>query len=516
MTRAADLSDRELTDRLGDALRAKADTVTAHARPRPFDPTALRLPELIPMLAEPIAPGGDPGPGPGATTVPPPPIAGRRRRAMWPLPVAAAVLVLVVGCATIVLSGDGEQVRVGPSETTEPSDPATTTTTAPAPEPQSATPDGALLPQWLPDGMAVVDGSWKPQPGILDFPRQLFGGEGDAAVSLMFQPAHPGASSVGDPVDLRGLAGTMGPSKEGGHTTISWHENGAAIDATYAGMSSTAAVAFLDGLSWRGTDFAAGFAPPAGGSLGLVAESVGTKPQSVMASYMYGDASGRRLSVTTYSTAGGASLRYMELWLAGERRPDGTVAVTDPDGGHMEQHWPDGQEIMVDGTGLSGSELRRVFDGVAPSTGEALDALDAAISDHMRSAPLAAEADLPSGTVERHGEAGAGQAHAVCLRLTGSDAVCPEFDYGADWWDYTDLMVANVAIDGTWYVAAVSSQPFVIQHGPPDFVELPAEQEFDGTWYFALALPDPALSGVEVSQGGYAFTMSRPEGVDTG
>ena len=513
MTRAADLSDRELTERLGHSLRAKARTVSPTAYPRPFDPTAPRMPGLVPVLTDAALPGGPRG----SAVLSPPPVARRRRPPMWPMPVAAAVLVLVVGCAAFVLAArDGEQVRVGPTRTTASSDP-TTTTAAPAEAPSVATPDGALLPQWLPDGMIPADGFWNRRPGILDFPRQLFGGGGEAALYAELQPSSPGGSSFGDPVTVRGVAGVVGPSKEGGNTTISWYENGAGIDATYTGMSSTAAIAFLDTLTWRGTDFAAGFSPPSGGSLGLVAESVGTKPPSVMASYIYRDAAGRSLSVMTNSPAGGASLRYMELWLAGARRPDGTVAVTDPDGGHLEQHWPDGHEIMVDGTGLSGSELRHVFDSVAPSTGEVLDTLDAAISSHLVNAPLVAQADLPSATVERHGEAGAGEAHAVCLRPSGSDVVCPEFSYPDLWWDHTDAMVANVAINGTWYLAVVSSQPMAIQGGGPlDLVDLPAEQAFDGTWHFALALPDPALSQVYVSQGGNSVGLPRPEGVDTG
>ena len=98
-----------------------------------------------------------------------------------------------------------------------------------------------------------------------------------------------------------------------------------------------------------------------------------------------------------------------------------------------------------------------------------------------------------------------------------SERVCPTFYYEDLWWAYTDAMVANVATDGTWYLAVVSSQPVAITtDGAAGPVELPTEQAFDGTWHFALALPDPALPGITLRQGSYGAGLPRPEGVDSG
>jgi hypothetical protein len=158
-----------------------------------------------------------------------------------------------------------------------------------------------------------------------------------------------------------------------------------------------------------------------------------------------------------------------------------------------------------------------VFDSVAPATPHALDALDAAVSGHLEVAPLVARADLPSATVERNGEAGAGQAHGVCLRPTESGRACPSFYYDDLWWAYTDAMVANVAIDGTWYLAVVSSQPVKHHYRRRGWAGRAADRA--GVRRHLALRPRPARPGAardHAAPGQLRRGPARPEGVDSG
>ena len=208
----------------------------------------------------------------------------------------------------------------------------------------------------------------------------------------------------------------------------------------------------------------------------------------------YSSPTGRTLSLRTVGGTGRPSSHYLIGWLFEGRRDDEIVGMFDPDVvGEISLRWPDGQEVEMEGTGLSGEEMRRVFASLAPAGPEALEALEVQLSGHLAELPLIAEATLPSGSVQRRE---AGDDHAACLRIGDAAPVCPHFDYIQGWFGYSDSVVANFSLDGTWYVIAIASRPVHITVGNPLSPgapgSVPVETTFDGTYHYVLARPDAA------------------------
>ena len=498
MSLPIELSDPDLTDLVGRTLRAKARSVTAPEASRPFEPT-LRLPTLsVPPVA----------PEPSFSAAPAPAAGDRGRRwPRWPLPVTAAVLVLVVGCAALVLSDDdGTQVQVGRPGPNEPDLEIRTTALG-----------DPLVPQWVPEDLALTEGSWGTGEVFSDYgPMQLFLDGDQAGVAIEIGPSLPGTILGDEFVTVRGTEGSVTHSNRA-DLRVHWQED-ASLTATVRGLSQDEALAFLDSLTWRSDDHAAGFAPPSGRALSLVGENLDARPATHV--YLtYSNPTGRTLTLRSLAGTGRPSSSYLIGWLLDGRRDDGTVGLFDPDvAGEIELRWPDGNSLDLRGTGLSRDEMRRVVASLAPAGPDALAQLETQSSSHLAELPLIAEATLPSGTVQRRE---AGDEHAACLRLGDAEPVCPNFSYLPTWFDVSDSVVANFALDGTWYVIAVASQPVTIAGGDPlslmPGTPVPGETTFDGTYHYLLARPDPSLPTVVIGQAGLgSMGLSRPLGVDTG
>ncbi len=152
---------------------------------------------------------------------------------------------------------------------TSPSQPPATTPTVPT---------LGLAPSWLPVGVVAGGGvghADSTRRGPFDGRDQLFGSSaGQPELLIEVSPGSVGGGS-GTPTVVRGIAGRVVAAKEfsASSSTVMWDE-GAAVQATYRGISLTQAESLLGSLRWASpTDHLQGFAAPAGGSVVLMGQS---------------------------------------------------------------------------------------------------------------------------------------------------------------------------------------------------------------------------------------------------
>lgn len=507
MSPAPEMTDAQTAELVVRTLASQAREATIPTLP--FDPTRHTSftgvdaggPELV-------APGRRRGRGPLRGS-------GRVR---WLAPLAAAAVAVVVVAVGMVVAGHDDQPR-------------TRTERNPIAQPPTDTPDGALLPGWLPEGLVPWGGGWG-RPGPVMIPNgtlQLFKGEGDAVLMIEFQPPNL-HSSGGEPVTVRGVEGGLTrPPDETSFAPgfLHWREgNGNTNDVIWQNMRAEDVIAFLDGLTWRGPDNQDGFVPPTGGDLRLVGEVRATATQAVTTEFLFGDPAspprtqheGRYLWMQTSSATGRADDFFYLNWLATDGEGEVPSLGGDPDEeidpGMAAVSWPDGRTVMIRSRGVSQDELRRVVDSIAAGTGQDLDRLHAAIGERLAALPLVGQAALPSGTVEMRD--GGGDDRAACLHLPAREPACGWLGFTPDT-EGPDLglVQASVTIDGTWYALAVATKPVELTSEDPlnpTTLVLANETGTDGPYYFALALPPPEMQHVALHlDGGLLSYLSRPE-----
>jgi hypothetical protein len=507
MSPAPNLTDPQVADLVVRTLAAKSRDAAVPTQP--FDPARRTSfgavdaggPEL--MATEPDAT----------------PSRGRdHRRVRWIVPLAAAAVALVVVAAGVVVAGRDDR------DTTR-------TERHPVAEQPTDTPDGALLPGWLPEGLVPWGGSWS-RPSLImpSAPIQLFKGDGDAALMIAFQPDNF-LSAGGDPVTVRGVEG--GVTQAQGDATglpsfLHWREGGTggSIDVTYAYMSLDEVVAFLDVLTWRGPDHHDGFEPPTSGDLRLAGEVGPPSTESLTTEYVFGDPTapprnqheGRYLAFSAQSASGRSGPMDYFMWLLRDGEGDIPAADGEPDVEIVEDNamvsWPDGRVVNLRSRGVSIADLRRVVDSVAPATGQDLDALAAASGARLAALPLVAEVALPSATVELRD--GGGLDRAACVHRPGREPACGWLGFTPDAEsEDTGVEDASVLIDGTWYALVVGTVPVTLTSEDPlkaTAPPLPNELGTSGPYSFALALPANDMQHVAVYRdGSLSYYLTRPE-----
>ena len=300
---------------------------------------------------------------------------------------------------------------------------------------------------------------------------ELFQGAGGAGVLIEI---HTDMSSTmeGDPVTVRGLPGTVpGPFKPDEGTPLlaflNWQEDGATVQVVTAEMELPEALAFLDGLSWRGPDCAEGFDPDSA-DLPLVDEAVGAGPR-LSTAFRFADPAGpqpaadqgRYLVIETASAWGPSRPQLLPQPADEPRRGRRGDQRRRPRGRVRPPELARRREATVRSRGIAEDDLRRVVDSVAPAPGQDLDTLVAAVSDRLAALPLAAQATLPSGTVELHD--GGGLDRGLCLRAAGHGPACEGLGFDPDLsFEDNGLTSASVTVDGTWYVVAVAPKRVVV------------------------------------------------------
>jgi len=505
MSPAPDMTDPQVADLVVRTLATKSRDASVPAEP--FDPTRRTSfsdvdaggPEL--MATEPDAT---------------PSRARGHRRVRWIVPLAAAAVALVVVAAGVAVAGRDDR------DTTR-------TERHPVAEQPTDTPDGALLPGWMPEGLVPWGGSWsRPPMWSPESPLQLFKGDGDAVLMIELKPDNF-VSSGGDPVTVRGVEGGVVPPPgdiPDAPGMLHWREGdtGGSIDVTYANMSVDEVVAFLDGLTWRGPDRQDGFVPPTSGDLRLAGDVGPPTSAALTTDYLFGDPAspprtqheGRYIWFQAQSARGrqDAMSYFMSLLRDGELpAADGDPDMQiDPDTAVVS--WPDGRTVMIRSRGVSQADLRRVVDSFAPATGQDLDRLAAAKGARLAALPLVAQASLPSATVELRD--GGGLDRAACVHLPGREPACGWLGFMPDV-EGEDLGVedASVLIDGTWYALAVGTVPVSLTSEDPlnpTTLPLANETATDGPYSFALALPADEMQHVALYRdGSLSYYLSRPE-----
>lgn len=491
------LDDAELAARIATACRARAESVQVDDAP--FDPDLSGS-----MLELDLA---------GSQT----------RRTRRPVLVAAA-LVAVLGAGAVVATtfdyggSPAPQTVAGEGDASTGPETGSPTVTEPAPVGDSAVPEVNVLALPAdPDGTTLQEVTWSEQtPGETRL-AQLFGSSTDDShrILVLVGPANQGSiGGDGDTVAVRGYAAVSAPSKvqPDRSTTLVWEDDGASVEARFTGYDRAAAIAMLDGLQWRSADHAEGFAAPGGSPIELVG-SASSGGSSSSARYEYADVpasvspgDGLQLTLTT-TKAEGTTMAYLETAFLGDRDAEGRVRSFDASWGTLALAWPDGRAAVIDAnkTPFTEVELQTMLDGLVPIDGDGLLALRDRVRAAESASPVRASTLVASGTVELRGDS---QRPVLCLVVAGA-RTCGSDPEGRG--------LANLSIDGTWYVVAVTDHPatvFVtgqepVVAGQPE--ELVAEHGSLGDQYATVIAPRSDLDAVNVrSEAGQNLTAVRP------
>jgi hypothetical protein len=448
------------------------------------------------------------------------------------------VLVLAAS-AVVARAGDDGRGRTRTQSST-----ATTPTTDASAEPTTdPAPDGASAPGWAPEDLTLWSVRWSTAPGAvggLD-KLQLFTRAAGGGVLVDIQPANPGSSSGGDPLTVRGQPATIMPAKEfpESSSTVYWHED-ASLSATFTGMTVDEAVAVLDSLSWRSDDHQEGFAPPGDGSVELTAETEPDPDGAPVSTveFVYADdaltvlpGESRQLTVRSTSAVGGVSRQTLLALLNGEAEPEaeGPVRSYDPAYGTLQLVWGDGRQWWIDAnaSAVTEDELQQVADGMAPVSGDQLEAMAAEARERVEEFPVVAAATVPSGAeIAVRGPDGAGLLLCLTPGDAGEERCADPFDEISSGGQAGPL-VWNVVADGRWFVvAATTGEPVTLPYsgtgdssGPMSDLDwqpgLPGETADDGVWrfFFAEIPSDLDFVAVEAPGIGAGFqVVGRPEG----
>lgn len=428
------MSRTDLTERLEDALRTVADR--AEVTPPPFD--LHRRPSVT--LPEEAGAG--------------------RRRLRW---VAAAAVLLVVAAA-VVLRPRGDDP-----------DPVNLIDRNDDPE---GVPDGALAPLWVPDGMELHQVRWQVLVPRASTRRQLFGDpEAGPAVLLSAHPRLQGPAATAG-FEIRGGQGWLREASDAAHLTIGWNEGEYSLTAEIRGLSTDAAVAFLDSLTRQ----ADGFTLPADGDPALrsvvVAESGPDEP-TIATDFVYGDGSTRVRVRAEVPRDGGTTTSYLLAYWSG--RVDGGPT------GH------DVKVAVVGGPSPGDEVIERLADSVEPVDAQHLRGLRREAAQRAESGPLIAEARFPEATVEIRGDAGL---TLVCLRVPGQELRCDE---------PTPIGV-GVLVDGRWYVVGAVNDASAVSIAPT----IPMETKVAGAWTIVLAEIPAGVDEVVLTAGPTGVRLTRP------
>ena len=472
----------DLTRQLSESLRANAEHITVPDER--FDPERSGLA---------LAVGAPPG---------------RRPRAR--LAAAAAVVVVAVAGGVVALRSDppADDAITDPGTGTSQESPTMAWPTPP-------TTDGVPVPAGAPDGLDLWGVTWwGPSPDATDPTRwaQLFGDPDDPAAALLVesQPAVPGGGGDGTPLLVRGHGATLLPAKDRPDDawTVAWDEDGAALSASFRGMTGDEAVTALDALQPRSGAGSAGFDAPAGGSLELLDEVLDPVAPPVTGVFTYRDQppagngpAGAVLEVRTAAATGSTTLAYLRTWFNGSRGTDGRATSQDTTG-FLRVVTPDGLDVVGDpgGTAVPPEVVEQVVASVAPVPATDLTALWTEANGRVAALPLVATIPLASGTLELRGDA-----PALCLRLDVGP-VCQTTRGSGDAVAIDGQVAASFQAGDAWYVAAASAT------GAPSLEpdDLDPEEGADGTWHGLLVRPDAGVDQVDVMFGDQGMGLSRP------
>jgi hypothetical protein len=248
-----------------------------------------------------------------------------------------------------------------------------------------------------------------------------------------------------------------------------WREGGFEITATFRGLSSSQALAFVDTLQVGHGTVAAGFEAPAGSDLApLELPSSADAPTGLVLNSRYatGTDGAGELDVSTCPPGAGCSGSYADVWIWGSRLADGSVEGELSSYGappsSYERVWPDGQDVEVNTYAAGEIDLelaRQIADGVALGDRAQVVALQTQVSDRLLALPRVAAASFDTAAVEVHRD---GRLTAVCLAPSGQSLSCPSATFSDPATPPTGGFDASVLSGGRWIVAAAiqASTPF--------------------------------------------------------
>jgi hypothetical protein len=414
------------------------------------------------------------------------------RRAVYAA--ASVVAVLLVGVGILFATTDDTGRGANPSPSLPPTAPPVTGSGG----------AGALAPGFVPEGLDLWNVTAAPQfetAFALSYTTQLFGVVDDAGApspGLLLRIQRASGTATGDPVTVRGVAGSSAAPKEGVETseTISWNEGGAMISATVRGMTRGEAVAALDALRPRSADLQDGFDA---GSLPLLGETLAKREHtaSVRGRFDYAPApvvggDSPKLQVVTATSADFPG--YLGFWIEGKREADGSVVKRDPGWG-LDVAWPDGRQVLVYSDTDDWSVLERVARSVKPVTEAELDELRHGVNARLAALPVIVSAGMSGQSVELRG---AGAPAALCFDL-GAEKRCgsPYGQFGGG----TDEFSVSAIVDGSWRLVYASRVPVHINGADaPGGRDLAQHVTVNG-WDFAFADPPDDLSQVTIVSG---------------
>lgn len=514
---------RDVGPALAETLQAKAAALTLDVPP--FDPH--RTPLMPQDVAERSGGSSDDSSDDAAAPDDERRVRGSRRLLLRAAVVAAVAL---VGGAVAVRLGDGD----GDGRTTTEQATTTTTTTTRIDDREPPAPDGLLLPTWLPDGMDLWDVEWSTfaNPGLAGQTYQLFGDPGAGRwllVSLVPDP-HGRPDPSATQITVRGTSGQVGPDPElaGEATVVDWTENGALMRASFRGMQAAEAIAALDALTWRSTDYEDGLAAPAGGALPLQGEAMpGSAGATHVAELGYGtgdlsvvDDAAVAVSTATAPVPGGMSRDYLEDWFYGDRHDDGTTQRFDPVRRTLSRSWPDGRTVDIEDVGSSMDEasLERLARSIRPGTPGDAYRLRAEADANVASLPVLASTNGSRATLEVHGSEDGASGYRLCIRGTSSVDADPDCGVRGSFLEMIgtpDVAAVSVLIDGVWHVgvASATGAPQVEPAQAPPGQEpqpYPGERGRDGAWQFLLVEVPPGVDRVVVSPMLIGTNVERP------
>jgi hypothetical protein len=438
------------------------------------------------------------------------PVPGRAARARL-IAAAAAVVAVLTGVAVVALrqAGDTDATRPG------------------APHANPTAGDGTLAPTWIPGGLHLYGFDWQAAVardggGTV----QLFGRDGgttQGAIYVSVQPTtedHPGGP---DSTTVRGSTAEVAPARDFARTTttLTWVEGNAEVAASFTGMSRAAAVAFLDGLSWRSGDHLAGFAPPTGADLTLLGEVTPSTPfgpakrlqlDYLGADHRYVAGVGAQLSVRTAGDGpAGVTRDYLQTWFHGSVRAGGMVESYDPRTGILRRDWRDGRSVAVDGGRLDpgtgdnpeGSDfgqaaLTRVADGVAATTGANLVRLRHGAEKRFGALSPFKTAHVDAGTLELRADT---TVFSLCFTPDGGARRCSTA--------FGPTMLGSFLMGDTWYVAVATEggSAKVMSNGRP----LDGQQHAAGGGMNFVVVAVPAgIDDLEVTGDQTMTPLERP------
>jgi hypothetical protein len=405
--------------------------------------------------------------------------------------------------------------------------------------PGAGAPGDVLVPTWLPSGLNPWAASWDEFTvnGTLPGRWQLFLGVGSSK-AMMVEVSGPveGATAPEgtSPVTIRGQAGWSDAVADG-ETGLYWQE-GATLSARFKGMTRSAAITFLNGLTFADpADRLDGFAPPAAGVGMTLAGETPRQPNATFRAGAFSYAAAAPIWVPghgnavhvetinpTVTAADGVSPDWLDARYAGLSPSGGAIERYDSAGPTLTRIWPDGRKVAVEafGSPYDQAALRQLADSAQPASPAELTTLRSSVSTRVGGLSQLAGATAAGVQLEVHGVE---YVRALCLRTTSR--WCANLDPAQASSGSSDQVIADATLDGHRYIAAASRFPLTMEKADPEQAGTISPVYVQGNgWYFGLVdvpstvtdvlvyfEPDPALGDGGSEPAGATARTAAPD-----